>query len=528
METLMSNDDNQTFIKGVPDNLKAFLKTAPDDNTDACQIYAEYMSKIIVQLPNPEKLQLLTGTSSTQASFYFMNGQGALNASLYNNFLDQRIKGQGSGYYNVKQADTTSDSFVNCYLDLYLKLRYQLSDADKIKQEDINNAVSSTVSELIPIWNHYVETFKPEKILRLSEIKEIALIQVTDSLNTVWIDPDFVGKVKNKPSYPYEHISEFRNIYSKIPKTVPSEMMDLMVNIFQLSGTAGEVTAELANAAHTIIMIIYNLQHPSRANKGIPLTGSGYLIPGYWFERDSDDIIRQLNEYPVRSYTNNNQVFKMSSDVLRISLLESEDLTISPLKFLSNILEDGEQSSVFKETFSGTSCVVEAIVNNPVVEPQMRGNPVPFDIMANTGWMFAEPVKDAIKNGYPPPTNVTGYVFNSEVKFDFEEGGDFGYINSMVFSQFLELYITFRDCNVPKVKDYFEKNKASKFAFLGESIGNPSVVTSYSCQFGNETRESLEVIIKPPPPGYIPPEVYDITHSSSQLIAVEVVYPFAD
>ncbi|WP_163407873.1 hypothetical protein [Flavobacterium ajazii] len=517
----------ETFIKDIDDS--AYAKYVPDD-TPEYPIYAEYMSNIILQLSKLGRLQFLTGTSSGQASFYYRSFfDGPVNASLYNNFLNQRISGQGT-QYGVRQVGLTSDSFINSYLSVYLKLGYQLSKADKTAQQKIYNDVSATVKKITPLWNKYVNDFEPKGILKLNETNtDIALIQITDVLNTVWINPDYVLVLKKDPSYPYEHIDEFEKIYAKIPETVPKEMKELMMEIYSLSGKAGGVTAKIANAVHTIAMIIYNLKLPTEANKAIPLTGISSLVPGLTFDSilSPDDIINKLRTYPVVSYTNNNNVTKLSSDLLKVSMPDSEEIPISPLKFLSNTLENGEISSVFKQTFSGASYVVKAIVNNPVFDPNMGVNPVPFDILSNTGWMNPEPVKEAIQHGYPAPTDITGYVFNSEPNFNFKEGGDFGFINGIVFSQFLELYITFVDCNVKRVKKYFQQNKLSNFSFLGKPIGNPTDTLPYTCEVGHETNTTISVVIKPPPPGYIPPDS-DITNSSCQLIAVEVVYPFAD
>ncbi|MGO4771056.1 hypothetical protein ACEN2I_05295 [Flavobacterium sp. W22_SRS_FK3] len=515
----------EAFVSNICN--KKIAETISDTNAEY-QIYAEYMSNIILQLPNSDKLQFLIGSSSGQASFYFKNNQGFVNASLYNNFLNQRVSGEGV-QYGLRQVGLTSDSFINSYLSVYLKLRYQLSQSDKAAQQKININVASTVTQLVPIWNTYVTQFEPKSISKLNETNnDIALIQITDALNTVWINPKFILKLKENPSYPYEHIDEFAAIYNQIPKTVPNAMIELMINIYKVSGTAGEITSSIAYAIHTLAVIINNLLRPNNENKGLSLTGTTKFIPGLIFEPENpQSIIDQLNENPVISYTNNNNVVKLSSGFLKVNLSDLDEIIIPPLRFLSNTLENGTSSSVFKETFSGTSYVVEAIVNNPVINPQLRVTPQPFDILTNTGWMFSEPIKDAVKNGYPAPTDITGFVFNSEPNFNFNEGGDFGFINSFVFSQFLELYITFTDCNVSKVKKYFETNKSSKFSFLGKPFGNSSETLNYNYEFGNQTDNCIVVKIKPEPPGYRPPEV-SVEDSSCQVVAVEIVYPFAE
>ncbi len=518
MKTTAQENDTHRIFENMLAKGEGGATIQPEDY----QAYAEYMSAIILQLPNANRLKLLTGTSSGQASFYFMNEKKEINATLYNNLLNQRVVGEGT-HYGVDQVGLTNDSFTNSYLSVYTKIRYQLSPDDKKAQQKINDDVASTVRTLIPVWNTLVIKAKPLGIRILNDRNtDIALIQLTDTLNTIWLNLAYKETLKNDPSYPYIHLNDFRNIYSKIPDSAPEEMVTLLIEVYNLSGAAGAITSNIANATHTISGIISNIQQPTSENKGSSLTKSSKTVPGLSFDPiDPNSIIHQLNQYPILSYTNTHEVTKLSNDTLTITTLTAREIEISPINFLSCTALDGYRSSIFKEAFAGSSYHVKAIINNPVVNPQINCNPLPFNISTNQGWMLTDPIKDAISNGYPAPSDITGYVFNSKPNFNFNKGGNFGYINAMVFSQFLELYITFNSCISKKVKEYFRQNKSSKFNFVGHQF--------ISCEyhFLEETENSIIVVIKPTPPGYLPPETDNIEYSSCQLVAVEVLYPFA-
>lgn len=522
---------NDTTKNRYSNHIKNFIKS---DNPEPVEIqaYREYISNIILQLPNADTLKLLIGSDSTIASFYFLsNITGAINATLYNNLLNQRIVGKGS-QYGVKQVETSQDAFTNNYLSVYTKLRYQLSVKDKALQQKLNADVASTVSILIPLWNTWITTAQPTDVYKLDELNtDIALIQMTDTLNTIWINPDYIHIIKADPSYPYLHINEFDIIYSNIPISVPKDMRDTMKEIFEKSGDAGKITSTVANATHTLAAIINNLQNPTPKNGALSLTENDLLIPGITFNpANPDTIINQLREQPPNKITNKNHVLKVSKGLLKIDFPRHKSIEITPMHLLSFTTKQGVSSSIFQKEYAGSSYEVKAIINNPVINPQTNTHPLPFDITTNKGWILTHPVKEAIKNGYPPANTITGYVFNSRPVFNFNEDGDFGYINSFVFSQFLELYITFKACHPEKIKTYFEENRNSKCQFLGTTINTMSAMNAtytHTCEVTEESKESLTVAIKPPPPGFIPPGVQDITESSCQLVAVEVTYPFA-
>ncbi len=117
-------------------------------------------------------------------------------------------------------------------------------------------------------------------------------------------------------------------------------------------------------------------------------------------------------------------------------------------------------------------------------------------------------------------------MFNSEPNFNFNENADFGFINSLVFSQFLEISISFEKCDSKQVRKYFEEHTDTGVYFLGIRLGGVSQSASYSYSYSEETTTSIKVTIKPVAPGYVP-GTDSINQSLSQLVAVGVEYPFA-
>ncbi|WP_163407872.1 hypothetical protein [Flavobacterium ajazii] len=495
-------------------------------------VYAEYMSNIIKQLPNPGKLKLLTNTSSAQASFFFLDDvTSAVNGTLYNNVLNQRIKGEGK-LNDVDQVGLTQDAFTNSYLSVYTKIGYQLSPNDKATQQKINSDVASTVRALIPVWNNWWEAIQPKDVNKLNATNsDIALIQMTNTLNTVWLNPDYKKELEKDPSYPYVHLNDFNKIYNKTPLSVSKQMRDYMIEVFNKSGAAGAITADIANATQTLAGIINNIQNPtlgSDGNGGMSITGSDNPIPGLVFEPARPNaLVNQLSTVPPSSvYRFSRRVTKSSETTLNVQASVGAEISIPFLSFFSVGVSGGAKTSIFERDYSGSDFKVEIVINNATLSPLMSSSPLLYNISTKQGWMSTSPVKDAIKNGYPAPTGITGYVFNSNPNFDFEEGADFGYVNSLVFSQFLEISISFEKCDSKQVRKYFEEHIDTGVYFLGIRLGGASQSSSYSYSYSEETATSIKVTVKPLAPGYSP-GTDSINQSLSQLVAVGVQYPFA-
>lgn len=510
------------------------LKAAEANTSDdpASQVFAEYMANIIKQMPNPGKLNLLTGAANAQASFYFQSPTTSeINANLYNNILSPRAAGSAA-QYGVDQVKLEASTFLNAYNQIYLSLRYQLSQADQAIMQKLNAEVAGSITSLRPIWNAWVDAFgasqsPPVPKLNMNDTN-IALVQMTGVLQTQWVNPDYAAKIQKDPSYPYVHMNDFDTIFNQMPATVPATMRNDIKAVYNVQGAEGGLTAKVSNATQTLNGIRNNIQHPTAANGGLRLTGSSNMIPGMTFQpADPITLVDELDTNPPT------QVFKYSATVtktentqLTVTASGGGGISIPVLEFFSIGTGGSFSSSVFNETFAGSKYTVDVVVNNATLQPMFTVQPQLYNISTAQGWLDADPVKQALVNG--GKTDVTGYVFDGGVPgYDFGQGGDFGFINAIVFSQFLELSITFENCNSTDVQKYFEQHASATIRFLGIPLGGVSESSSYSYSYHAETDSKITVKMKPNAPGYVPGGT-DITQSLCNVVAVGVEYPFAE
>ena len=492
------------------------------------QVFEEYMSKIIKKLPNPGSLKMLKGTSNGQASFVFKSPSTLdINSTLYNNQISPRVVGKGQKY-GVDQVEFAQSTFTNDCLDVYNKLEYQLSQADTARQQENDAKTAAAVRKLIPVWNDWVKAIQPTDVKPLDSVNtNIALIQMTATLTSVWLNPEYAPILAEDPEYPYVNLTEFNTIFNKIPLSVPKLMRGLMIDIYGVQGTTGSVTAQLATASTTLQGIRTNITSPTAATGGLPLAGTEKLIPGMKFE--PDEALALINQLKGQTGTvkasYSATVTKTEETVLTVDASVSGGIRIPILSFLSWGTSASARTSIFQRDFAGSKFSVEVIVNNPTVNPVFSITPLLYNISTNQGWLTESPVMQALKNEGNP--DVTGYVFTSPPNFDFSVGGDFGYINTMIFSQFLEFSLRFDDCNSKEVKRTFETELKTGISFLGIPLGGSSVKSSYSYAYSAETDTSITVTMKPNAPGYIPGTA-DIMQSLCGLIAVGTIYPFAE
>lgn len=497
------------------------------------QVFAEYMANIIKKIPLPDELNLLTGPGNAQVSFFYQSPTTAeINANLYNNILSRRLKG-GEKEFDVQQAELTSSVFTNDYSDLYLDLRFSLSQADQALMQQLVAETAGNVRKLTPIWNKWVDAVghsEEPPVVKLDDSDtEIALIRMTATVQGPWLNPEYKERLVADPAYPYVHMNEFDQIFSQIPLSVPAAMRDAIKDVYNAQGAAGGLTARRSNATQTLRGIINNIQNPSAANGGLRLTGSEKMIPGITFQPDDPVVLTTAlgTNPPTAQFSYAASVTKQSTNELEVKFSAGSGIRIPILSFFGVSVGGSVKGSIFEKEFAGSKFSVEVTVNNPTTAPQMTMKPLLYNTSTEQGWLNASPIQEALAHG--DQTNVTGYVFNSGVpSFDFGENGDFGMIQAMVLSQFLQLTLTFEQCDSKEVKRYFEQHVSSSFSFLGIRLGGASQSSKYSFEYKAETDQKITVVMKPNAPGYTPGGTGSgITGSLCNLVAVGVDYPFA-
>ena len=509
------------------------------EKSEGTNIYIKFMSEIIKQIPDSENLNLLLGTSDGQASFYFKSATTKeVNSSLYNNKIAKRVQGKGSEY-GVNQAQLVNDSFTNAYLKVYSSIRYQLSKADELKKEKLVALTHDLIDHhLVPVWNKWVKSDNPSDIPLLpTDNSSEALLMMTDILLTQWINPAYIPIVEENPSYPYLHTNNFNEIFSRIPESAPEEMGIIMQEVLKVEGDTGYIISQMACATQTLSGIINNLRNPTTGadgNGGMLLTGSNSPVPGLVFTpKKASQIEVQLSVNPPDPVLEYCEVFELNgaenlfTEVLKRARIDTSNFQFSSFKDFN--LKIGSLSQDQSEDFT---CEAEIRIKDPTYDPIFDVNPLPYDPYTRKGWFLAAPIKEAVAN--ISNSDVTGYVFSSIPLYDFNKGGDFGFINSMVFSQFMEYKVVLKNFNlesnnlkdlekagIDRIKVSFENKYEFDYSY---SVKKRKADTE--AETGNNYEEII-IWLNPAPPGYIPPSGGNITNSLSGLVAVGVEYPIA-
>ncbi|MDH5651531.1 MAG: hypothetical protein OEZ39_06630, partial [Gammaproteobacteria bacterium] len=290
-------------------------------------------------------------------------------------------------------------------------------------------------------------------------------------------------------------------------------------------GAAGGIIAKVSGATQTLNGIINNIENPDLNNGGLVLTNDNN-IPGLVFEPESAlSIVKILAANPpVHVYSHKLSLTKSGVNQLAVISTGMNEKKVMTHDFFCVLDDCNTVSCIFDEDYCGDKFTMEVIVNNATVSPRMEVKPLLYDNNSD-GWMYAIPVLDALKNG--SSNDVTGYVFDGGAPdFDFFKDGDFGYIESLVYSQFLEFELTFYECDSLKVRNYFENNTGHSISFLGAFLNGSDINMNYLYEYDLVDENTIVVKIKPPPPGYMP-GIPNITDSLCQLIAVSIAYPFS-
>ncbi|MEM8931442.1 MAG: hypothetical protein AAGE94_09720 [Acidobacteriota bacterium] len=515
-------------MTAVPKNVRNAKAADPTE-----QVFAEYMANIIKKIPLPDELNLLTGPGNAQVSFFFQSPTtGEINDNLYNNILSRRVKG-GARQYDVQQAELTASVFTNDYADVYSQLRFSLSQADQATMQRLVAETAGNVRKLTPLWNKWVQAVGKSETPPVGELDatdtEIALIQMTATVQGPWLNPDYKQRLIDDPSYPYVHMNEFDQIFSLIPLSVPAAMRDAIKDVYNAQGAQGGLTARRSNATQTQRGVINNVQNPTAANGGLPLTNSTNMIPGITFQPDDPTVLTtQLGTNPPSSnFGYAATVTKSSSTELEVSASAGGGIRIPILSFFGLDVGGSVKGSIFQADYAGSRFSVEVSVNNPTVSPQMTMKPLLYNTSTEQGWLNATPIQQALANG--SKTDVTGWVFDGGAPpYEFGQNGDFGLIESMVLSQFMQLQLTFEECESKKVQEYFEQHASATFSFLGIPLGGASESSKYQFEYNAASATKITVTMKPNPPGYTPGGTGSgITGSLCNLVAVGVTYPIA-
>jgi len=494
------------------------------------EVYTACMERLISEIPQyKNKYAILRDPNDSTASFYFKSSEtDEINRTLYDNLISKRIKGAGEGKFNIKYAEKTSSVFTNDYLMLYDKLIFQLSPEDESIYQSQVAKVAGKMKALAPLWNNWVKANPDQKVPPLDiNDTNLALMQMTSTLMGPWFNTDYTEKVRGNPSYVYQHIEEFNKIFNKIPLSVPETMLNQIKDVLITQGTQGSIVSQRSTALKIIDSIKANIGTPTSENGGLKLKGSSKMIPGMSFQPASPLTLKnQLVQDPPTTMSIQVSITKTDQEALNVDVQGGASISIPISMFLSFGASGGAQYHLFENNFVGSKFDLKLTLRNVQYAPDLAIEPTPYNISTGQGWMYTQPIIEALKTG--TRTDVTGYKFTGgKPDFNFDKGGDFGIITGMILSQFPELSLTFEQCESKQVHEFFEQHASAGISFLGIPLGGGRESSRYTHDYSYESDTKITVNMKPAAPGIIPGDS-DINESLCQLLAVGVTYPVAD
>ncbi|MFD2567851.1 hypothetical protein [Pseudotenacibaculum haliotis] len=236
-----------------------------------------------------------------------------------------------------------------------------------------------------------------------------------------------------------------------------------------------------------------SINFPSEANGGVQLNdGTDDFFPEYPFSTTQAKILDGLksdNSVDIQMKLSNFN----SSDV---SLSVSGEASFKmPLGFFD--IDLGASANYFTNIVTKNSRTIEIDMKFTGVTVAKFG-PEPFRVSGRKGWHFADGIKESIANG---EKDISGFKFSPKPNIDFTEGGDFGVVNAVAFSQYPTMKIKVFSSDYKKIKTDFDAaaNAGLKIDFLGMPLG---VGLKGSYKQGdvsiNEAEGSITINVNPP------------------------------
>lgn len=500
---------------------------APQD-----QIFDDFLTAILKQLPQADGLSMLQGPQNSQAPFYFKeSATGDLSKNFYNSLLAPRYAGV-EPLNGVKRVQQVNDQFVSTYAQLYGSLTYNLSEQDQALKQQVAAQVNDQMRGLVPLYNAWVKvagaTAKPPVTPLDERDMQVALAQLTVQMNGCWIADAYKKDFQQDSSFPYTHMQLFRKIYGNMPITLPGPVITQIETIWNSLGTLGGFQAKVSSATQALEGIKANLSDPSAANGGLRLGGTESFVPGWTFQPEQPTTIQTKlgTNPPSGSLTYSGRFSQSNSSSIAFHTSTGGSVQIPILDFFSASIGGSTETSIFEQSFAGQTFKIDVTVNNPTVDPYLSMKPLLYDFATQQGWMMIGPIQEALANGND--NTKTGYMFTGGVpKLDFGKNGDFGFLGGLILSQFLEISLTFTECKSDEVKKYFEANASASFNFLGIPLGGASASSTYESSYSNASESEITVTLKPTAPGYTPGAT-SADDSLCALVATVIEYPLAN
>ncbi|KAB1158381.1 hypothetical protein F7018_09395 [Tenacibaculum aiptasiae] len=377
------------------------------------------------------------------------------------------------GHVNPSAALSTAGSFPNNYIQVLSGIEYSLNNEDTIK---LNKVQGNAQAQQATIVQDYQTTYGEITDNQIKEAKEVVgawgVSTKYDYIISYVLGSQWSGtQVANKPPLTYDEMSSARNLKDLLPNRPGSS--DQVINdvsiYLNMTAPVNALQTQMQNGSWTVAQAIKNTQAPNKKNGGMktfdPVTGNidDNFRTGWNLNKSIAEIQNDLN--------NDSRVieFKMttsesSGSNLNVSINGSTGFSVgSWLKFSL-----GTQFSYDMSTFQGTSKDAEITV-------QYKGysilpiSPQAWQQDINTGWYNGSIIRQAYEN---QGKNVSGFKFASSTPppfnfKDFREGGNFGWMNNFIISNYPTIIIKYKNADFNSFKEAWSTKTSGNLKLFG-------------------------------------------------------------
>lgn len=358
---------------------------------------------------------------------------------------------------------SSASGFPNRYNQVLTAIAYTLNTTDAQK---LKNAQSNASIQQNAIVSDYQNTFgtitsDQEKVAGVSNKCDYVMYIA----GAVWSGRD----AAKKPPLSYSEMAQARSL-KKILPYAPMSADQVITDISVYLNIMQPVLAfedSLSLGSWTINQLKNNTSYPTDANGGIhvfdPITGKVFDVysDGYAINKSVEEINNGLQN-TSNSISIAMKTSQSSGNEVNVHIDGQTGFSVgSWLKFTTSL---GAEYDMSKSAGTSTDCSVKITWGGYVI--------VPFGSTAwaqdtNVGWYDKDPIYQAVKNG---TQDITGYKFVSSVGYNmqsFAQGGEFGYLDNLLISNYPTIEITYQNADFSKFKQSWSEKVSGNLKLFG-------------------------------------------------------------
>jgi len=484
-----------------------------------------------------------------QGSFNY-NWQGLTNTTLFNaNTFTQLNSILQPGNNSATQAPTLmlapSQTLSGGWSTLINQMVYQLSQTDNTTLINANQAAQAQQAAVIAAYQQSIGAITPAMITAAQTAMGIAAPIPFTAFNYVvdftmcWVWSGYTQEIIAKP-LTYMQIQQGMSDPTATFPAMPAGGASVLAPMIQYLSAVSPILglqAQLATGSANLIDLKRNTARPTLTN---PQTGMSTInsnglesptpVNAWSVQTSPQSIVNGLGGIPPQmpaaaSLQLVMQASQQSASSYSVSINGDTGFTVGDgwLMFEAQGSGDYDMTS---SAWAGTSYAITVAFNYPTVVSSIQ--PLTYDPNTDNGWFWALALQLARTNYQvdlaSPNTapNNTGYNFLNAPVFDLFLGGNFGYINNLLISQYPTISINYSNGDYNSfVSEVGQDAQGSLTLFGLITLASAGGSTQSMTATQNSNGQGFTVQIAPPPPS-VSTGYYDQT---ACLVAALPAYP---